>query len=99
MPCAPGQVRAARGRLDPRRNRERQRALIADFDPGMLDAKHVERLPGLRQNGIAIVRRDPGLHGDLEAAAVPRLNRHVQVRPHAHASVSSLPNSRRFFLH
>ena len=48
----------------------------------MLDAEHLEHLPGLRQNGVAVVGRDPGLHGDLEAAAVARLDGHMQVGAH-----------------
>ncbi len=73
---------APRGGLDPRRNYEGQRAFIAEFDAGMLDAEHVEHLPRLRQNGVAVVGRDPGLHRDLEAAAVARFDGHVQVGAH-----------------
>ncbi len=87
------------GSLDPRRNHEGQRALIAEFDAGMLDAENIEHLPRLRQYGLAIVGRDPGLHRDLEAAAVARLDGHVQIGTHVTATVSGLARSRRFFFH
>ncbi len=95
--AAQAQPGPARRSLDTRRNYEGQRALIADFYPCMLDAKHVEYLAGLRQNGVAVVGRNPGLHRDLEAAAVPRLDGHVHIRAHALATMPGFPGPRRFF--
>ena len=63
----------------------------------MLDAKHVEYLAGLRQNSVAVVGRDPGLHGDLEAAAVPPFDGHVHIGAHALATMPGLSGARRFF--
>ena len=76
--------------LDPRCNHERQSTLISQFDARMLDAQNIEHLPRLRQYGLAIVGRDPGLHGDLDAAAVARLDGHVQIGTHVTATVSGL---------
>src|SRR6266852_8652323 len=49
-------------RLDPRGNDEGQRAFVVEGDAGMLDAKHLQDMPRLRQYGVAIVRSDPRLH-------------------------------------
>ncbi len=58
-----------------------------------------EHLPGLRQNRIAVVGRNPRLHRDVEAAAIPRLNCDMQIRAHILPRVPGLANPRRLFFH
>ena len=90
---------APRGGLDARRYYEGQRAFIAEFDAGMLDAENIEHPPRLRQYGLAVVGRDPGLHGDLDAATVARFDGHMQVGTHVAPTVSGFACPRRFFFH
>src|ERR1700732_593540 len=84
QPTTPG------GSFNPRRNYERQGALVAQFNPGVLDAKHLQHLPCLRHYGLALVGRDPGVHRDLEASAVARLDGHVQIGADIPAAMSGL---------
>ena len=60
-------------------------------DAGMLHTQRLQYLPRLRQYRIAVVRRNPGLHGDLKAATIPRLDHNMEIRADILAKMPSLP--------
>ena len=62
----------------------------------MLNAQRLQHLTRLCHDGIAIVRRDPRLHRNVEAAAVPWLDRDMQIRADIFARMPSLARARRF---
>ena len=56
----------------------------------MLNAEKFEYLPGLAQNGSAVVESDARLDRDLKAVAVARFDDYVQVRAHVFAVMARL---------
>src|SRR5208337_4858075 len=82
--CPPG------GGLDASGDDKRQSALVMNRNPGVLHSELSQNLASLFHDGRAVIRRNPRLQGDLDAATVARLKGDVDVRPNLFTPVARL---------
>src|SRR5882762_3690049 len=80
--------------LDASRDNKRQRAFVMNRNPRMLHSEFAQNFSRLLQDRRTVIRRNPRLQRDLDAAAVTRLKGDVRVRPNFFAPMARLGRTR-----
>src|SRR5467141_291921 len=80
--------------LNASRDNKRQRAFIMNRNPRVLHSEFAENFSRLFQDRRPVIRSNPRLQRDLDAAAVTRFKGDVHVRPNFFAPMAGLGRTR-----